>query len=102
MESEAWLATVHSVVKSHKQLMQLGTQAHISTNAQMKLSELNIMKGREIKYSVPVKQVLNYMTRTCLRKTYYKSHTENDNISEVCYHYLQTDRKKTSADIAAL
>ena len=25
MESEAWLATVHSVVKSHKQLMQLGT-----------------------------------------------------------------------------
>ena len=42
------------------------------------------------------------MTRTCLRKTYYKSHTENDNISEVCYHYLQTDRKKTSADIAAL
>ena len=33
------------------------------------------------------------MTRTCLRKTYYKSHTENDNISEVCYHYLQTDRK---------
>ena len=30
----------------------------------------------------------NHMTRTCLRQTYYKSHTENDNISEVCYHYL--------------
>ena len=33
MESGSWQATVHSVTKSHKQLRQLGTQAHISTNA---------------------------------------------------------------------
>ena len=33
MESGASWATVHSVAKSHKQLRQLGTHAHISTNA---------------------------------------------------------------------
>ena len=27
------------------------------------------MKGREIKYSIPVKLVLNYIKRTCLRQT---------------------------------
>ena len=33
MDRGAWLATVHSVAKNHKQLKQLGTHAHISTNA---------------------------------------------------------------------